>query len=93
MGLSFTIAAGPRQRIHSRVRVLWDSRLYFTVSDYRLPFLSPSTTRRATVEVLDPASDGFSFFIYIYSLRTDCLEDTASSSSSIVALVSVGVTT
>jgi hypothetical protein len=25
MGLSFTIAAGPRQRSHSRVRVTWDS--------------------------------------------------------------------
>jgi hypothetical protein len=30
-GLSFTIAAGPRQRSHSRVRVPWDSRPYFTV--------------------------------------------------------------
>jgi hypothetical protein len=28
----------------------------FTVSDLRLPFLSPSTTRRATVEVFDPVS-------------------------------------
>jgi hypothetical protein len=49
--LSFTIAAGARQRSHSRVRVPWDSRPYFTVSD-----LTPSTTRRATVEVFDPAS-------------------------------------
>jgi hypothetical protein len=55
-GLSFTIAAGPRQRSHSRVRVPWDSRPYFTVSDTRLPFSSPPTTRRATVEVFDPAS-------------------------------------
>jgi hypothetical protein len=31
-----TIAAGPRQRSHSRVRVLRDS-LYFTASDSRLP--------------------------------------------------------
>jgi hypothetical protein len=30
-GLSFTIAVGPRQRIHSRVRVSWDWRPYFTV--------------------------------------------------------------
>jgi hypothetical protein len=30
--------------------------LYFTVSDSRLPFPSPPTTRRATVEVFDPAS-------------------------------------
>jgi hypothetical protein len=30
-------------------KVQWDSRPYFTVSDSRLPFLSPPTTRRATV--------------------------------------------
>jgi hypothetical protein len=55
-GLSFTVAAGPRQRSHSRTRVPGDSRQYFTVSDSRLPFLSLPTTRRATVEVFDPAS-------------------------------------
>jgi hypothetical protein len=55
-GLSFTIAAGPRQRSHSRVRVPSDSRPYFTVSDSRLPFSSSPTTRRATVEVFDLAS-------------------------------------
>jgi hypothetical protein len=38
------------------MRVPWNLRSYFTVSDSRLPFLSSSTTRRATVEVLDPAS-------------------------------------
>jgi hypothetical protein len=37
MGLSFTIAAGPRQRGHSRVRVPRDSWPYFTLSDSRLP--------------------------------------------------------
>jgi hypothetical protein len=56
MGLSLTIVDGARQRSHSRVRVLWDSRPYFTVSDSRLLFSSPPTTRRATVEVFDPAS-------------------------------------
>jgi hypothetical protein len=55
-GLSFTITAGPRQPSHSRVRVPCDSRPYFTVSDSRLPFSSPPTTRRAMVEVFDPAS-------------------------------------
>jgi hypothetical protein len=30
-GLSFAIAAGPRQRSHFRVRVPWDSWPYFTV--------------------------------------------------------------
>jgi hypothetical protein len=54
-GLSFTIAAGSSQRSHSRVRAPWDSRPYFTVSDLRLPFSSPPTTRRVTVELFDPA--------------------------------------
>jgi hypothetical protein len=55
-GLSFTIPADARQRSHSRIRVPWYSRPYFTVPDSRLPFSSPPTTRRATVEVFDPAS-------------------------------------
>jgi hypothetical protein len=55
-GLSFIHAAGPCQRNLSLVRVPWDSRPYFTVSDLRLPFSSPPTTRRVTVEVFDPAS-------------------------------------
>jgi hypothetical protein len=54
--LSYRIAADPRQRSHSRIRVPWDSRPYFTVSDSRLPFSLAPTTRRATVEVIDPAS-------------------------------------
>jgi hypothetical protein len=54
--LSFTVAADPRQRSHSQVRVPWDSQPHFTVSDSRLPFLSPPMTHRATVEVFDPAS-------------------------------------
>jgi hypothetical protein len=56
MRLSFAITAGSRQRSHSRVRVPWDSRPYFTVSDLRLPISSSLTTRRATVEVFDLAS-------------------------------------
>jgi hypothetical protein len=55
-GLSFTTAAGPSQPSHSRVRAPWDSRSYFIVPDLRLPFSSPPTTRRVTVEVFDPAS-------------------------------------
>jgi hypothetical protein len=77
--LSFTTAAGPCQRSHSQVRVQWDSRPYFTVSDLRLPFLSPPTTRRVMVEVFDPASTrdttvivGFS----LYSLWSDLTENT-----------------
>jgi hypothetical protein len=48
--LSFIHAAGPCQRNLSLVRVPWDSRTYFTVSDLRPPFSSPPTTRRVTVE-------------------------------------------
>jgi hypothetical protein len=55
-GLSFVYAAGRCQRSISRVRVAWNSRPYFTVSDLRLPFSSPPTTRKVTVEVFDPAS-------------------------------------
>jgi hypothetical protein len=55
-GASLTIAADPRQRRHSRVRVPSDSRPDFTVSNSRLPFSSPPTTRKATVEVFDPTS-------------------------------------
>jgi hypothetical protein len=51
VGLSFTIAAGSRQRSHSRVPAPWDSWQYITVSDSRLAYSSPPTTRRATVEV------------------------------------------
>jgi hypothetical protein len=42
------------QRSRSRVRVPWDSRPHLTVSDSRLPFSSPPTTRGATLEVLTP---------------------------------------
>jgi hypothetical protein len=55
-GLSFVCAAGPCQRSLSLVQVPWNLRPYFTVSDLRLPFSSPPTTRRITVEVFDPAS-------------------------------------
>jgi hypothetical protein len=37
MRLSFTIAAGPRQRSHSQVRVPRDSWPHFSVSDSRFP--------------------------------------------------------
>jgi hypothetical protein len=55
-GLPFTIAAGARQHSNSWVRVPWDSRPYFNVSDSTLPFSSPPTIRKSTVEVFDPAS-------------------------------------
>jgi hypothetical protein len=50
MGLYFVYVAGPCQRSLFRVRVPWDSWPYFTVSHLRLPFSSPPTIRRVTVE-------------------------------------------
>jgi hypothetical protein len=55
-GLSFVYASGPCHRSVSRVRFPWDLRPYFTVSHLRLPFSSPPTTRRITLEVFNPAS-------------------------------------
>jgi hypothetical protein len=52
-GLFFTIAASPRQGSHSQVRVPWYSRPCFTVSNSRPTFLSPPTSRRATMQVFD----------------------------------------
>jgi hypothetical protein len=60
MGLSFTTAAGPRQRIHSQVRAVEDSWRHFTVSDSRLPqpgvqvpvFISP---RNRVAQLYSPA--------------------------------------
>jgi hypothetical protein len=74
-GMSFVCAAGPCQRSLSRVQVPWDFRPYFTVSNLRLPFTSPPTTRRVTVELFDPASTRVELPIiftyrYIDSCRT-----------------------
>jgi hypothetical protein len=62
---------------HSQVRVPWDSRSYFTVSDLKLPFSSPPTTRRVTVEVFDPASTrnrlSYRDFQHIYIYMCVCV--------------------
>jgi hypothetical protein len=52
----FCMCYWPCQRSLSWVRVPWDLRPYFSDSDLRIPFSSPPTTRRVTVEVFDPAS-------------------------------------
>jgi hypothetical protein len=54
--LTFVYASGTCKSSLSRVRVPWYSKPYFTLSNLRLPFPSPPTTRRVTVEVFDPAS-------------------------------------
>jgi hypothetical protein len=48
-GLSLTTAAGPRQRRHCRVRVSWDSRPYFTVSDSRYSNPPPDGIRKPPI--------------------------------------------
>jgi hypothetical protein len=45
-GPSFTITAGPRQRSHSQVRVLWDLQSYFTLSQI-LDFIFVVTVRES----------------------------------------------
>jgi hypothetical protein len=86
-GLSFTIAAGPRQCSYFRVRVPWDSWPYFTVSDSRLTISSPPTTRRATVEVFDPASTRDKLWekltAYFLWYDTDLIENDASNNTSL----------
>jgi hypothetical protein len=63
MGLSFTIAAGPRQRSHSRVRVPRDSWPYFNC----LRFETPPTWRARSPYLYPPGtgwpsySTGFPF--------------------------------
>jgi hypothetical protein len=55
-GSVFCMCRWPLPAQSFSVLVPWDLRPYFTASDLRLPFSSPPTTRRVTVEVLDPAS-------------------------------------
>jgi hypothetical protein len=67
----------------SQVSVPWDSWTYFTVSDLRLSFSSPPTTRRVTVEVFDPASTRVDHWITVESTPSNTvfssgIEDTFS---------------
>jgi hypothetical protein len=74
------------QRSLSRAWVPWESRPYFTVSHLRLPFSSHSTTRRVTVEALDPASEGGnSFTIPVFSYKLSARTTHRKPSPSIVA--------
>jgi hypothetical protein len=75
-----------RQLRVTRVRVPWYSWPYFTVSDLRLLFSSPPTTRRVTVEVFEPASTWVSCFQMNSSspLCTDRTENTVSNNAPIV---------
>jgi hypothetical protein len=72
--MSFVYAAGPRQ-CSPWVSGPLVPRPYFTVSDLRLPFSSPPTTRRVRVEVFDPTSTegmyDFYHCIFLYTHESD----------------------
>jgi hypothetical protein len=76
LGLSFVHVASPCQHSLSQVLVPWYSRPYFTVSDMRLPFSSPPTTRRVTVEVFDPASRVFINSLLLVSILSGQIKST-----------------
>jgi hypothetical protein len=63
-GLSFVYALvyGSCQCSRSRARVPWYTRSYITVPDLRLPFSSPPTTPRVTMEVFDASSTRVTHF-------------------------------
>jgi hypothetical protein len=81
-GLSFTISSVPRQRSHFWVWVPWDSWQYFTVSDSRLLFSSPPTTRGVAVEVFDPASTLEYFLLLLFESESYITTDSQSASLS-----------
>jgi hypothetical protein len=87
--LPFTITADPRQRSNSWIRVLWGFWPYFTISDSILPFSSPPTTRRVTVEVFNLTSTLiYNYYSSLCSLSTDLTENV----SSIIACSLIGET-
>jgi hypothetical protein len=78
-GLSFTVATGPRQCIHSWVRVPWDSRPYFIVSYLRFPFSLPPTIAGLRWGYSTPPSTrdcSLAFSDLKYLLQSEELEDT-----------------
>jgi hypothetical protein len=72
MGLSFTIAAGPRQHSHSQVRVPRDSWSHFTVSGSRLRQLGGPDPRiyipQEQRDPVIPIDTGF-YFVASYDLQ------------------------
>jgi hypothetical protein len=98
-GLSFIIAAGPRQHRHSRVRVPRDPWPYFIVSDRDSPNLENHvsvliSSRNRVTQLYSQALGSFFFTSFdsrvkpsrwfsLYSLGTDRIENTAANISSI----------
>jgi hypothetical protein len=91
-GLPFVCAAGPCQRSLSRVRVPWDLKPYFTVSDLRLPFSSLLRLAGSRWRYSTPPPHGFSLsfslnrsYSSLYTLGTDRIINTSPNSYYIVA--------
>jgi hypothetical protein len=65
-GLSFVCAAGPCQRSLSRVRVPWDSRPYFTVSDFSLSLMLRQTVSQLVcLGLKHPSGAYYQIFIIV----------------------------
>jgi hypothetical protein len=85
-GLSFTIAAGPRQRNNSRVRVPRDSWPYFIASVSRLP--QPGGPGPC-IYILDPLTQQETplpkvlLLLHDAAIGTDCIENNVPSGTSI----------
>jgi hypothetical protein len=80
-GLSFLCAASPCQRSHSRVRVPWDLRPYFTLSDLRLPLSRNSSCFLLYSLGMDHIENTYpnsSSIVASRNYRTDRVENTAS---------------
>jgi hypothetical protein len=80
-GLSFIIAACPRQRSHSRARVPWDLRPYFTVSDSRLPFCRLLRLAGLRWRYMTPPPRWIDFTVILESLSSELLSNLAFSYS------------
>jgi hypothetical protein len=80
-GVSFTIAAGPRQRSYSRDRVPWDSIPYFTVSDLDFPLVASYDSQGYDGGIRPRLHKGFKRFLQLfssYSFRAIPTENTVS---------------
>jgi hypothetical protein len=93
MGLPFTIAVGPSQVQSFLGLIPMGLAAIFYCLRFETSFLSPPMTRRATVEVFDPASMWDSLLtlerFLVYSLGTGSIEDTVPIGYSILACVSI----
>jgi hypothetical protein len=70
-GLSFTIAAGPSQFSHSSARIPWDSRSYFTFSDFETRLTGLLRWRYGTPPLHGITSLSIKIFVLYYPRQTE----------------------